>query len=105
MSRSWPYFAREWFVFGKHPDGKTVDISDGEYDVMLKVPTHLAGEICRIRNEQTIPAHRIWLEVKEKVEANWRCPECGYTEEDKRIHGDHHLCEKRQAMRKAKNES
>lgn len=21
-----------------------------------------------------------------------RCPTCGYTEEDKRIHGDHHLC-------------
>lgn len=21
-----------------------------------------------------------------------RCPDCGYTEEDKRLHGDHHLC-------------
>jgi hypothetical protein len=21
-----------------------------------------------------------------------RCPHCGYTEKDKRIHGDHHLC-------------
>lgn len=27
-----------------------------------------------------------------KSEEAVRCPECGYTEEDARIHGDHHLC-------------
>lgn len=24
-----------------------------------------------------------------------RCPHCGYTEEDAKVHGDHHLCKGR----------
>jgi transposase len=32
-----------------------------------------------------------------------RCPVCGYTAEDKRVHGDHHLCpqEARNRQRRA----
>lgn len=29
---------------------------------------------------------------QEKENKPYRCPECGYTEEDARIHMDHHIC-------------
>lgn len=33
---------------------------------------------------------------EQAVEAAKRCPHCGYTDEDKLIHGDHSLCDQRQ---------
>lgn len=33
--------------------------------------------------------------------AEERCPFCGYTEEDKRVHMDHHLCDARERIRPA----
>jgi hypothetical protein len=40
---------RRWFIFGEHADG-CVDVSDGEGDVLVKIPRTIAEEIIRRRN-------------------------------------------------------
>jgi hypothetical protein len=39
-----------WFIFGTHPDG-TVDISDGNRDVITGIPREAAEKACELQNE------------------------------------------------------
>lgn len=41
---------RRWFIFGESPDGTTVDVADGERDVLTSVPRRMAEGIIAARD-------------------------------------------------------
>jgi hypothetical protein len=48
MDEETPMFAH-WVIFGTHPDGR-VDISDGNQDILTRVPRPNAQKILEARN-------------------------------------------------------
>lgn len=41
---------RRWFIFGEHPNG-TVDVSDGDQDIFIRLPRESAQRIIAARTE------------------------------------------------------
>jgi hypothetical protein len=39
-----------WFIFGEHPDGIHVDVSDGNDDIVTKIPKNKAELLIKARN-------------------------------------------------------
>lgn len=62
-----PKHVREWFIFGRSPDDPNlVDISDGDEDILTRVPKETAEVICRLRYDHV---------RRNYPEYHWRAPE------------------------------
>jgi hypothetical protein len=64
-----------WEIVHKKPGGGTARFDDADFDRLVDVWAKM-------------------VELEALIPPAGRCPMCGYTEEDKRTHGDHHLCER-----------
>lgn len=42
---------RRWFIFGESADGKLVDVSDGDEDVLQSIPRTIAVQIIAARDK------------------------------------------------------
>jgi hypothetical protein len=63
-----PPYKRHWFIFGVHDDG-TVDLSDGDSDVLIGIPKDFAEQVMKYR-DATAAFHRGETKVKKVVADN-----------------------------------
>lgn len=87
-----PWQVVHWQRFDEWHPKSCPKIVDANGDTVCYMPQHVGHP-----GEYDVKADLAAITIVDCVNAasgSERCPECGYTEQDCRTHGDHHLCER-----------